>query len=144
MSDHAKPIPLALIVCDHITTCPETKKRSLLGLFDRKAFAEYPTPVFNFCVFCSVTEYTGKVPLALRIVDREEERPPVYEHAMQLPAEMNPLFTIDCEFRIDKATFPVPGDYRVQLLAEGVAILERKLKLFQPPKINVKPNPPRR
>jgi hypothetical protein len=129
MSDHAKPIPLALIVCDYIHTDPLTRRRTLLGLHHVRPFQAFPTPPVPLGVYASMTEYTGKVPVSLRIVDAEEARPPVYEHSMELPGEMNPLVTVECDFNIRSISFPEPGDYRVQLLAEGVAIIERKLRI---------------
>lgn len=135
MSDQAKPLPLALLVCDQVYTDPSgANKRSLLGMFNSRKYPMFPTPPVPFWVFCSITEYTGRVPITLRIVDRDEERPPVFEVPLPLPKDLNPLFTVDFAMSVTHASFPEPGDYRVQILAEGMPIIERKLHVSLAPK----------
>src|SRR5262249_16753697 len=72
------PIPLALLICDHVWRDPNSGKHSLLGTFSGLGSSTFPL-VANLTVYFAVTEGHGSLPVRMELVDVDEERPAVFD-----------------------------------------------------------------
>jgi hypothetical protein len=131
MAKEREPYPLALIVCDGIHIDPATGKRTLLGLFSTVVGREFPIHL-RLSVYAALTDCMGTTTVEIRIVDVNEERVPVFVLSGEIEAN-EPLAVQDLSFFIPLAVFPEPGEYRVQLFAAGIPIMERRLMAVQTP-----------
>jgi hypothetical protein len=103
-----------------------TGKYSLLGLHNTIAAPTFPCTHPSLAVYLALTDGRGKTPLTLRLIDGEEERPPVFtvEALLDFP---DPTQVVEGAFTCQRLQFPQPGEYRLQLLVAGELLLERRL-----------------
>jgi len=131
------PVPdvLALILCDQIITDRMTGKQSLIGMFSTIHSFRFPVMHPQLCVHVALTEGRGKTPLTIRIVDVDDARPPVVE-GKGIVEFKDPRAVATLALQFHGLTFPVPGQYRVQILCNEAMLREARLHLVQaqPPK----------
>jgi hypothetical protein len=120
------PIPLALIVCDYAHRDTGSSKWTLLGLFSVIAARELPFTHPLFWVYFAFTDAKKKVPLRIRLVDVNEERPPLVEIIGELEVE-SPLAVNEIVAPIGAANFPEFGEYRLQAFTCGELLIERRI-----------------
>jgi hypothetical protein len=129
------PIGIAIVVCDQILEDANTSKRSLIGIFNTVACTSFPAVIAKICVFVSVTEILGKVPMVLRCTNETHSEPIV-----AVPGEAqsdNPNEILEIGFEFDNFSFPKPGLYTFELLHEDEIILQSRFNV-----IEVKKSPP--
>jgi len=133
MAEEREPLGLALVVCDGIHTDPGTGKKTLLGLFSTVVGPQFPLVLQQLFIYAAVTDCLGPTSFEIRIVDVNEERQPVFSGGGAIHCD-DPLAVQDFVFYLAGATFPEPGEYRVQLHAGGSPVMERRLMaiLVQP------------
>ncbi len=134
-----KPVPdvLALLVCDQIITDRLTGKQSLIGLFSKIHSRGFPTGHPQLCVYAVLTEGYGETGFRIRIVDADDERPPLVEGKGRVRFK-DPRAIANLSFQFNGLMFPKPGQYRVQLYSSDELLREARLEL-----ILAKPRPPR-
>ncbi len=139
MPNH-RPTPdvLALIVCDQIITDRLTGKQSLIGMFSKVHAPRFPASHAQLSVFVAMTDGHGKTALVIRVVDSNEDRPPIVEGKGAVDFK-SPRAIAHLALQFHGLTFPVPGEYRVQLWSHEQLLREARLELIQ-----VRFPPPRR
>jgi len=141
------PVPdvLALIVCDQIITDRITGKQSLIGMFSAIHAPRFPVAHPHLCVFTALTDGRGKTPVTIRLVDGEDARPPLVQGKGVVEFK-NPRAIANLALQFHGLVFPVPGDYRVQLLVDGIPLREARLMLIKsatpPGSRSGRPRPP--
>ena len=126
------PIPLTLLICDHVWRDPNTGKHSLLGTFSGLGCPVFPL-VTNLAVYFAVTEGKGELPVRMELIDVDEERPAVFD------AEGTFMFNdlrevVEGTFTFANLVFPEPGEYRLKLFVAGEFLMERALHLTLSPR----------
>jgi hypothetical protein len=135
MTDETEPTPrkrlppppqvLSLIVCDSIWTDPWSFKKTVIGMFSVIQASGFPAVHPIITIHAALTNGHGKVMLKLRLVDAEEVRPPLID--FDAPVEFpDPRVIIDFQSSAG-IVFPAPGEYRVQLFANGELLSERRI-----------------
>lgn len=126
-----KPLPpppqvLALNVCDLLWTDPWNGKKTMLGMFSVVQARQFPAVHPTITFHAALTNGRGKVSLKLRLVDTDEVRPAMIE--FEAPVEFpDPRAVIDFVSSAVNVVFPEPGEYRVQLFANGELLSERRI-----------------
>lgn len=135
-----KPAPevLSLIVCDQIITDRMTGKQSLIGMFSRIHARGFPASHPQICIYVTLTEGYGETEFELRIVDANDERPPIVEGKGKVRFQ-NPRAIANLALQFHGLTFPASGEYRVQLYSAGELLREARLEL-----VMLKPRPRKR
>ncbi len=124
------PLVLALTICDDVWFDRNTRKSSVMGIFATVAARTMPHVVGRLAVYLCLTECPAKMNVQVRIVDVNESRPAVAQ-TQELIESSDPRQTLQGVYRFDAVSFPEFGEYRVQLLADGELMLERRLVLLQ-------------
>lgn len=124
------PLVLALCVCDDVWVDQNTRKQSVLGIYGSIAADSFPHSVPHLAVYTSLTECFGKIKLRVRLVDVDEELPPVFDGQQEMDSP-DPRATIQGAVRARNVVFPHPGEYRVQLYTNDELLLERRLIVFK-------------
>ncbi len=137
-ADKPSPDVLALIVCDQIITDRLTGKQSLIGMFSRVHARGFPTVHPQLCVFVAMTEGYGETEFTIRIVDSNDERPPIVEGRGKVKFH-NPRAIANLALQFHGLTFPAAGEYRIQLYSEGELLREARLELHP---MQFPPTPP--
>ena len=127
-----KPLPdvLSMVVCDQIITDRVTGKQSLIGMFSRIHSQGFPASHPQICIYVALTEGYGEVELEIRIVDGNEERPPLVAGKGRVKFQ-NPRAIANLALQFHGLTFPQAGEYRVQLWAAGTLLREARLEIHQ-------------
>src|SRR5437879_4941311 len=107
------PIPLTLLICDHVWRDPNSGNYSLLGTFSEIGRAHFPV-VINIAVYFAVTEGQGILPVRIELIDVDEQRPSVFD--VEAIFEFSNLRqVIEATFDFANLVFPAPGEYRLKL-----------------------------
>ena len=123
-----KPIGIALVICDQIIEDKSTGKRSLFGLFQTVLCTDFPALLEKLCVFVSLTQLNGKVPLILRCRNESFGEP-----LIAVPGEAvstNPNDVLELGFEFDRFSFPRPGLYTFELLWHEELILQSRFNVL--------------
>lgn len=123
----ARPQVLALVVCDAVHRDPSTGKHTLLGCFSALTSRMFPAVHPTVAVYAAITEGYGQALMEMRLV-----RPDGVQVLQRLSAEVrfdDPRTVVELAFTLTNVTFPVPEETRVQLLADGELLLERRLRV---------------
>jgi len=128
----SRPTPdvTSLLVCDQIITDRITGKQSLIGLFSTIHSFRFPAVHPQLSVFCSLTDGHGTTPLTIRIVDSNEDRPPLVEGSGTVRFN-NPRAIANLALQFHGLRFPQPGEYRVQLYCRGELLREARLTMLK-------------
>ena len=124
------PYALALVVCDAIWRDPGTGKRTILGCFSAILAKEFPTKHPLMSVYAAITDGRGKVPVALRLVDVDEERDPVFELKGEVKFD-DPRIVAEIDFAAANVVIPGPGEYRLQLMSGANLLMERRIAVLK-------------
>jgi hypothetical protein len=81
-------------------------------------------------VYAAVTDGRGTVQITLRMVDVDEEKPPVFE--LKTDAVFpDPRAVVEMAFIASNIVLPEPGEYRLQLFAGSSPMIERRILAVQ-------------
>ena len=119
------PIPLALLICDHVWRDPNSGKYSLLGTFSGLGCSQFPFAV-DLAVYFAVTEGEGELPVRMELIDVDEERPAVVDAEGQFEFRHR-REVVEGMFQFTGLSFPEPGEYRLKLFVAGEFLMERAL-----------------
>jgi len=122
------PQVLTMTIADIVHRDASTGKFSLLGTYNTIAARSFPFTHPSMGVYLALTDGRGKTPLVLRLIDAEEERPPVFtiQAVIDFP---DPTQVAEVGFACQRLEFAQPGEYRLQLFVAGEPLLERRLFL---------------
>jgi hypothetical protein len=126
----ATPSPLALIICDHIWRDPYSGKVNLLGTFNAVAGNQFPLIHPAMSVYVALTDGLGAIEIRLRLIDVDDANDPIFDNRNTVTFA-DPRVIGELEFSQLNVAFPVPGEYRLQLYANGEFLLERRLHALQ-------------
>ncbi len=125
------PIPLTLLLCDHVWRDPNSGKHSLLGTFSGIGGSRFPL-VSSFSVYFAVTEGQGSLAVRLELIDVDEERPAVFDAEGEF--EFSDLRqVVEGTFNFTGLEFPEPCEYRLKLFVAGEFLMERALHVTRAP-----------
>lgn len=124
------PIPLGMIICDSVIRDRETGKPTLVGCFASMLVEKFPAVHPSLCVYVVVTDARGKVPFSLKLVDVEENKPPLFEGRFEAKVD-DPKTVAEIVFNLEGLRFHGPGNYRFQLFAAGEFLMERRLEVIK-------------
>ncbi len=132
-----KPAPdvLSMILCEQIITDRITGKQSLICMFCSIHSLGFKASHHQLCVYVTLTEGYGETELRMRIVDANDERPPIVEGKGRVRFR-DPRAIANLVLQFHGLTFPEPGEYRVQLYSAGELLREARLEL-----VLLKPRP---
>ncbi|HVU63491.1 MAG TPA: hypothetical protein VHC70_05920 [Phycisphaerales bacterium] len=117
---------LSLLLAESHLTDPRTGQSSVIGIIDHLHGARYPVMMSRMCVFAEMTNGRGTVPVVMRVIDADEARPPVFTASVNVTFA-DPLAISQVACGAVGATFPEPGEYRVQILSGAAVLAERRL-----------------
>ena len=115
-----KPILKAMLLCDQTLVEEGTRKRSLIGLFDRVKVAQFPTVHGSMSVYVQFREIEGVFNFTLELYDLAQDK--TLHKAMVNNFQVQEK-SRDCElvFNLLSVRFDHPGDYEFRIYVnEGI------------------------
>lgn len=125
------PIVLSLIVCRRIIRDALSNEYSIIGITSEMAAPKFPLQAPAFFCFTELTGVHGDIEIEFRIVDENEERPPVAQAKAAGAASDGPLGVAQIAAMMAGLVYPEPGQYRLQLFSRGTLLAERKFKMVE-------------
>jgi len=126
------PAVLALVLADIILSEPASGKFYINGTFSAIVSNAFPCTHPRMAVYLAITNGHGPTPINIRLIDVDEDRPPLatVEFTLNFP---DPIVVVEAVGVLQNLVFPIPGDYRLELFAAGTPIMSRRLAVVQPP-----------
>ena len=125
------PLCLGLILADSLHRDPGSGKWTILGTFSTLFSQEFPCQHPLMAVFGVLSDGRGTVRLEIRLVDVDEEHGSLASAAGEVQFE-DPRAVVEFAIPLPGVMFPEPGEYRVQCLADGELLMERRLMVVRP------------
>jgi hypothetical protein len=122
------PVPevLSMVLADNVHRDTGSGKFTIIGTYKIIGGASFPLDHASMVLYTELTDGRGKTPIELRLIDVNEERDPVFNVHGEVnftdPTQIHELVFIQVGVR-----FPKPGEYRLQLLAAGRLLRERRV-----------------
>ena len=126
----AKP-PRAIgpILCRDVTIMPSQATMSLVGLFNSRSHAQWPSPLEPFFFYALLVGGEGEGLMEFAVLDAATEQMIYrYQHWYTVPSPDLPVHFLQ---RIQRCVFPLPGRYLVSLRFEGEILMQRHLDVLQ-------------
>ena len=123
------PVPVALLLCDHIIVDETSKKKSLIGLFDRIWVGQFPATQACALYFRG-TDAEGHFDISVQYVQSENETVLAEVKSGLDTQQRGPI-----EFVISLPPIPIPspGHYEFRLFLNGVYVHRVQFTAVQGP-----------
>lgn len=118
MSEPTVPTVVALLLCDQVIIDAQTKKKSLIGVFDNINWFGNPAPV-TLAVYAKLKDAEGMYNFTVRVVSLKDESV-VTSLEVKGASITNPLQSVELAFNMVGLQFREPGKYEFQLYANDV------------------------
>jgi hypothetical protein len=125
-----KPILKAMLLCDQTLVEEGTRKRSLIGLFDRVKAAQFPSVHGSMSVYVQFREIEGVFDFTLELYDLAEDKP--LHKAVVSNFEVQEK-SRDCElvFNLLSVRFNHPGDYEFRIFVNDSIFGQKSFQVIQ-------------
>ena len=121
------PIARGLFLCEKVIVEEGTHFVSLVNCFARKKFASFPSAPMDFVMFAILLNGRGSVRLDT-VVENTETLVEIDRQSVVFKFP-HPLSQLRFSKRYYAVSFPEPGDYEFQLLADGEIVVSTILRL---------------
>lgn len=125
-----KPILKAMLLCDQTLVEEGTRKRSLIGLFDRVKSNQFPTVHGSMSVYVQFREIEGTFDFMLELFDLAQDKTlhkaTVKEFKVQDKSR-------DCElvFNLLSVRFSHPGDYEFRIYVNDMVFGQKSFQVIK-------------
>jgi hypothetical protein len=122
------PIPVGLILCDHVLVEQGTKKISIIGSFRRVDVEQFPAKLPPFFLYAELTDGLGSG-IMESVLSRLETDEQVFSYRTPIRFS-DQLSVLRTRLRISNCTIPSSGAYQFMLLVDGMFVAQRQLQVF--------------
>jgi len=124
------PILKAMLLCDQTLVEEGTRKRSLIGLFDRVKSAQFPTVHGSMSVYVQFREIEGTFDFTLELFDLAEDK--TLHKAMVKDFKVQDK-SRDCElvFNLLSVRFVHAGDYEFRIYVDDQIFGQKSFQVIQ-------------
>jgi hypothetical protein len=119
------PLPLAMIICDQVYKDTISGKTTILGAFSNILATKTPY-IQSLSVYLELTDTRGEIALQVRIIDANEENPPLIAVEGQV-SSTDPREVLSIALYFGNVHFPTVGEYRIQAYANDQFVIERRV-----------------
>jgi hypothetical protein len=123
------PEVLAFVVADHGYRDDVSGKLFLLGIRWFIGASTFPWHQPRLTVYVALVEGRGENVFQVRLIDVDQAREPVFVEEATVNFS-DPITEHEVVFQLPDLVFPEPGEYRVELYADGRFLRERRLVLI--------------
>jgi len=122
------PYVMAFLPCDMIWQDPGTSKLYILGAFRQIQADGFPLHHAGFHVFVALSDGRGRNRMKVRLVSMDEEDI-IFQRDFDADFD-DPLEVMEFSVSSRELVIPVPQPYRLQLLANGELLMERRITVL--------------
>jgi hypothetical protein len=120
------PLALALVIADAIWMDPGNGKKTIIGTFSAIYGREFPLTLNSLGLYIALTDARGEVALQIRLIDVDELQDPIWRQDWKVEFA-DPISILELAVNEPNVVIPASGEYRLQLLADGELIIERRI-----------------
>jgi hypothetical protein len=122
-----RPIARGLILCEKVVVEEKSRFVSLVNCFTRKKIARFPSEPMDFVLFALLLN--GRGPVRLEAIVEDAATSVEIDRHSGICEFRSPLSEVRFQKQYSNVSFPTPGDYEFQLLADGEIIANTVLHL---------------
>lgn len=122
------PVAIGLSLCEQIIIEERTQNVTLVNCFSYRQAERFPSEPIPFVVFALLTDGFGEVTLEVGI-ERLDTMADIYRRAAKAQFKES-LDSVRFIHRVRNCSFPISGDYQVTLLADGIFVAQRKIRIL--------------
>ena len=126
--EHQPPDVLAMVLADSVLHDLASGKFVIQGTYSVIMASAFPVIHPALAVYFAITNGHGMTPVAIRLIDVDEAREPIFALAGEVDFA-DPLQVVEHVFAARRVRFPEPGEYRLQLFAADQLLRERRLQV---------------
>mgnify|MGYP001602694204 CR=1 FL=1 len=131
MMGAVKPVLISIVVCDTVIRDDETRKLSLIGIFNTISSQKFPCVHARLHVYVAVTDGEGKARGRLQLMDNDTNQPlQTFDGEIYFPDR---FAVIEMNFVLMNMNFPKPGIYRFDFWVDGDIIGQRRFHVNEAP-----------
>lgn len=114
----SRPIINAMLICDKVITEERTRKKSLIGIFEKIGSSRFPFTHLSMAVYIKLTNGRGEYNFKLELYDLKKDRVLGY-NKIPHPIEIeDPLRTYELVFTLNRIKFEHPGKYEFRIYSD--------------------------
>jgi len=121
------PIPLAMILCDHVIIDKRTEKKSLIGIFSNMVTSAFPFRAPHFSIYISLTDGHGKYDGRLICSNREGRD--IFEARGEIRFPGGAKTVVEMVYDIGGLMFPEKGIYNFAFYCGNEIIISRECRV---------------
>ncbi len=114
-----KPVANAVLICDKVITEEGTKKKSLIGIFEKIGSTKFPCMHYFLAVYVKLTNAMGEYVFSLDLVDLQKDVVVNKAEITRTIAIHDPLATHELVFNLNGLKFDSPGKYEFRVMANS-------------------------
>ena len=119
------PRAVGLLLCRDVSIVPSAATLSLIGVFNARSYAQWPSPIDPFFLYTLLVGGEGDGLMEFVVLNATTEQLVYrYRRWYTVPA---PDLLVHFLQKIQRCVFPLPGRYLVSLRFEGEILMQRHL-----------------
>ena len=122
----SKPVPVTVAVCEKVRYDPQTWRKTAVDVDPHVVADSFPCTLPQVWLYVPFTGAQGILTLTVRILDGDTV---LFEAGGQATCG-DPDSTYELTTPVSGLTFPMPGVYLIEALADGVAFARRELRVI--------------
>lgn len=118
---------IAFVVCESFILDQLTQQRSLIGMISSIWAPSFPAVHAKLAIYAEITNGHGTYEWGVKLVYANDD-----EELFSASAPVvfsDPRMVVNLAFTLNNVIFPRPGEYRFQLLSDGIIVVERRVVL---------------
>jgi hypothetical protein len=124
-----RPVAVSLLLCEQIIIEAGTRNCPPVNCFSRRYVEQVPSEPISFAVLAYLADGIGEMQLEL-FIERLDTMEEIYRDVYPIRFT-GPLQEIRAQLFVRHLSFPVVGDYQVQLVALGDVVAQKKLRIVE-------------
>ncbi len=126
-TDKTYPTPLAFLIADSVIDDRETRKKSIIGIFNSICSSRFPFRHAELSLFVSLTEGYGEYNSFL-VCSRADDEKEIFRTNGKVNFH-TPNSVVEMSFVLRNIEFPTPGKYTFQFFCEDYLLILRPFEV---------------
>lgn len=114
-----KPVANAVLICDKVITEEGSKKKSLIGIFEKIGSKQFPCVHYFMAIYVKLTNALGTYVFRLDLVALDKDKVISKTEISREIVIEDPLGTHELVFNLNGLKFDTPGKYEFRVLANS-------------------------
>jgi len=127
-----KPVAKSVYVCDEVIIDPQSRKLSLLNIWDTIRVPQgalFPYRLAKMCMFAWFRDGFGKIGARIVVVEASTDKPVFRTEVFTLDFP-NRILSVYAKYTVKSCAFPAAGDYYVELYCDDEFVDDQVIRVL--------------